>query len=446
VTAGNRVRLVLLALLALASAAQAAVEVPPRPDRYATDRAGVVAAARLAALNETLAQFERDTSNQVLVFVDRRLPANTTIEEYAAAAFKAWGVGQKGKDNGAVFFVFVDDRQMRIEVGYGLEGALPDIRAASIIEDHAKPRFRANDFAGGVEAAADQVMRAARGEVYQGSGRTHAESGRSFDGPPPFWMWLIPLAALALGGLVARTGETASQRWTRGAVTAAIATAVATMVATVASQDGRMLAIGFGCLLLGAAPALWFGTKQQADRALSGRRALGREVMVVAGCVIAASFGLLCFFGVFGARFGWGSWVLLTAVLAMPVGGILYSRDAMETLTFAANRLSGFVFFPSLMFAAFFWFFDATEMLPGLLDWMVPSGLVLLVTIIYARSRGWVLWPKSSGGGSYSGSGYSSGGSSWSSGSSSSYSGSSGGSSFSGGGGSSGGGGASGSW
>jgi uncharacterized protein len=96
------------------------------------------------------------------------------------------------------------------------------------------------------------------------------------------------------------------------------------------------------------------------------------------------------------------------------------------------------------MFAGFFYFFDATEMLTGLLDWMVPSGLVLLVTIIYARSRGWVLWPKNRGGGSYSGSGYSSGGSSWSSGSS--YSGSSGGSSFSGGGGSSGGGGASGSW
>ena len=437
-------RLAALALLALASAAQAAVEVPPRPDRYATDRAGVVGAARLSALNETLAQFERDTSNQVLVFVDRRLPANTTIEEYAAAAFKAWGVGQKGKDNGAVFFVFVDDRQMRIEVGYGLEGALPDIRAASIIEDHAKPRFRANDFAGGVEAAADQVMRAARGEAYQGSGRTHAEGGgRSLDGPPPFWMWLVPLAALGLGVLVARTGETASQRWTRGAVTAAIATAVGTMVATVASQDGRMLALGFGFLLLGGAPALWFGTKQHADASLSGRRALGREVMVVAGCAIAASFGLLCFFGIFGARFGWGGYVLLAAVLAMPVGGFLYTRDPMKALTFTANRLSGLVFFPSLMFAGFFWFFEATELLPGLLDWTVPSGLVLLVTIIYARARGWVLWPKGSGGGSYSGSGYS-GGSSWSSGSS--YSGSSGGSSFSGGGGSSGGGGASGSW
>jgi uncharacterized protein len=448
VETGRRAARGTLALGAVLAAAlgQAAVEVGPRPDRYATDRAGVVGATRLSALNERLAQFERETSTQVLVFVDRRLPPNTTIEEYAEAAFEAWGVGQKGKDNGAVFFVFVDDRQMRIEVGYGLEGALPDIRAASIIEDHAKPRFRANDFAGGVDAAADQVMRAARGEPYQGSGRTHAEGGGTADGPPPFWMWLVPLGAITLAALVARTGETASQRWTRGAVTAAIATALGTMGATVASQDGRMLALGFGFLLLGGAPALWFGAERHADRSLSARRALGRRIMVVAGCVIAVCAGLLCFLTIFGLRLGAGGYVLLAAVLALPVGGVLFSRDPMETLTFAANRLSGMVFFPSLLFAAFFFIFGATEQLPALLDWMVPSGLVLLVSIVVARSRGWVLWPKSGGGGgSYSGSGYSPGGSR-SSGSGYSSSSSSSGSSFSGGGGSSGGGGASGSW
>jgi uncharacterized protein len=432
-----------IALFLAASVVQAAVAVGPRPDRYATDRAGVVGAARLSALNERLAQFERDTSNQVLVFVDRRLPPNTTIEEYATTAFAAWGVGQKGKDNGAVFFVFVDDRQMRIEVGYGLEGALPDIRAASIVEDHAKPRFRAQDFAGGVDAAADQIMRAARGEAYQGSGRTQAEGGGLQDGPPPFWMWLVPLGTLGLGALFARTGENASQRWTRGGVAVLITTAFATLIATLVSQDGRMLALGFGFLLLLGAPALWFGTKKHADRSLSGRRALGREVAVVAGCVIVASLGVMCFLGLFGLRFGAGGYVLLAAILALPVGGVVYSDNPLETLTFAANRLSGMVFFPSLLFAAFFFAFGATDQLPALLDWMVPSGLILLVTIIVARSRGWVLWPKSSGrGGSYSSSGYSGGGSSWSSGGSSSSS----GSSFSGGGGRSGGGGASGSW
>jgi uncharacterized protein len=432
-------RLAALALLLLAPAAQAAVDVPPRPDRYATDRAGVVGAARLSALNERLAQFERDTSNQVLVVVDRRLPAGTTLEEYATAAFQAWAVGQKGKDNGAVFFVFVDDRKMRIEVGYGLEGALPDIRAASIVEDHAKPRFREQDYAGGVEAAADQILRAARGEAYQGSGRTHAEGGAApLAGPPPFWMWLVPLGALALGGLVARTG-TASQRWGRGAATAGVLTLVGSMVGTLVSQDGRMITIGLGCLLLGAVPGLWFGVRQQADAGLLARRALGRTILTIAGCVIFASFGLLCFLGVWGARFGAGGFVLLAALLALPVGGLLYAGDPLKVVTYTANRLAGLAFFTTLVFAPFYLFFGAADQLPDLLDWMVPAGLVFLVTIVVARSRGWVLWPKTSGrGGSYSGSGYSSG-SSWSSGSS-------GGSSYSGGGGRSGGGGASGSW
>ena len=216
---------------------------------------------------------------------------------------------------------------------------------------------------------------------------------------------------------------------------------IASMVATLVSQDGRMITIGLGCLLWGGVPGLWFGVRQAAAR-LAGRRALGRAVMTIAGCVVLASLGLLCFLGVWGARLGAGGWVLLAAVLALPFGGLLYARDPAKVLTFTANRLAGLVFFPSLLFTAFFLVFGTTEMLPALLDWVVPSGLVLLVTIVYARSRGWVLWPKGSGGGgggSYSGSGYSSGGSS--------YSGSSGGgSSYSGGGGSSGGGGASGSW
>ncbi|MET0556448.1 MAG: hypothetical protein ABW221_25655, partial [Vicinamibacteria bacterium] len=276
----------------------------------------------------------------------------------------------------------------------------------------------------------------------QGSGRTHAEGGGgSLEGPPPFWMWLLPLAAIGLGALVARGGDTTASRFTRGGITAGIVTLVASMVATAVSQDGRMITIGLGCLLLGGAPGLWFGVRAQADARLSARRALGREILTIAGCVIFACFGLLCFLGVWGARFGAGGFVLLAAILALPVGGLLYASDPLKVVTYTANRLAGIAFFMTLLFAPFYLFFGAADQLPALLDWMVPAGLVLLVTIIVARSRGWVLWPKTSGGGrSYSGSGYSSG-SSWSSGSSSS-----GGSSYSGGGGSSGGGGASGSW
>ena len=147
-----------------------------KPARYATDRAGVIAADRLAALNESLAAFERDTSNQIVVYVDRRVPADTTIEELAAATYRSWGIGQKGKSNGVLFLVFVDDRAMRVEVGYGLEGAIPDAIAKRITSEVVKPLFKNGDYAGGVEAGARALMAAARGEGYSGTRRTVAET------------------------------------------------------------------------------------------------------------------------------------------------------------------------------------------------------------------------------------------------------------------------------
>ena len=77
------------------------------------------------ALNAKLEQFEKDTSNQVLVWVDKKIPEGFTLDDFAVRAFKKWGVGQKGTNNGAALFVFTEDRKLRIEVGYGLEGALP---------------------------------------------------------------------------------------------------------------------------------------------------------------------------------------------------------------------------------------------------------------------------------------------------------------------------------
>jgi uncharacterized protein len=166
-------------IAALTAVAWGAVALPPRPDTYVTDRTGRLDAARLSRLNGTLAAFERETSTQVLVYVDARMPAGATLEEVAAEAVRQWGVGQKGRDNGALFLAFLDDRRMRIEVGYGLEGALPDARAHRIITEVVTPSFRRGDFTGGVEAAAAEIVRAARGEPFQGTGRTVAE------GPPP---------------------------------------------------------------------------------------------------------------------------------------------------------------------------------------------------------------------------------------------------------------------
>lgn len=133
-----------------------------KPADHLTDRADVLG-VRARMLNERLAQYERDTSNQLLVYVDRRMPPNTTIEELGSASIRRWGVGQQGKDNGVIFFVFTDDRQMRIEVGYGLESVLTDARSKRITSQIVKPLFQEGKLAEGIEAGATEIMNVARG-------------------------------------------------------------------------------------------------------------------------------------------------------------------------------------------------------------------------------------------------------------------------------------------
>jgi uncharacterized protein len=169
-----------LAIAAAASADRYDALVPEKPARYVTDRAGVLG-GRADALNSKLEQFERDTSNQILVWIDRKIPEGFTLEDFTVRAAQKWGPGQKKIDNGAILFVFVDDRRVRIEVGYGLEGNLTDALSNRIIQEEIVPRFRENDYAGGVEAGVDSMIAAAKGE-YKGSGRTNAERQRRSSG------------------------------------------------------------------------------------------------------------------------------------------------------------------------------------------------------------------------------------------------------------------------
>ena len=170
--------LLLLALVLVAGTARGAKEdtLPPKPTRYVTDRSGVLA-GRAEALNSRLEDFEKETSNQILVWVDRRIPENFALEEFTVAAARKWAAGQAGKNNGAVLFVFVEDRKMRIEVGYGLEGVLPDALAHRIQEEEILPRFRAGDYPGGIEAGVNAMIAATKGE-YRGTGSTVASRSR----------------------------------------------------------------------------------------------------------------------------------------------------------------------------------------------------------------------------------------------------------------------------
>ena len=176
------------------------VAVPPKPAAYVTDKAGVLDAAKVHALNEKLAQFERDTSNQVLVYVDRSLPTDTTVEQFANDAMHQWGVGQKGKDNGAVLFLFTADRKMRIEVGYGLEGVLTDAKSKQITSTIIKPRLKANDYNGAIEQGTDAMLAVVRGEGLKGTGQTaHEAKGARHNAA---FIKFLPFAFILLIGLI----------------------------------------------------------------------------------------------------------------------------------------------------------------------------------------------------------------------------------------------------
>jgi uncharacterized protein len=172
---------------------RAAEVIPPAPPRYFNDFAGVTRADTQARLNRTLEQFEKDTSSQIVVAVFPKMQSDSSVEDYVNRMYKAWKIGQAQKNNGVLLAVFVQDRKMRIEVGYGLEGAIPDLIAKRIIDNELKPRFRNNDFDGGLSAAVNALMQAARGE-YKGTGRTAA----STKVPPGALGLLCPLIFLAV--------------------------------------------------------------------------------------------------------------------------------------------------------------------------------------------------------------------------------------------------------
>lgn len=154
-----------LALLGLPVASFAQPAAAPPPANFFTDSTGVVPGDVAARLEQRLRDFEKTSSNQVLVVVADRIPEGyTSLEEYTNRTAEAWRVGDKGRDNGAVLFVFVADRKMRIEVGYGLEGALPDALAARIIGDEITPRFRDGRYGEGLLAGVEAIISATKGE------------------------------------------------------------------------------------------------------------------------------------------------------------------------------------------------------------------------------------------------------------------------------------------
>ncbi len=194
----NAIRLVVTLAFVVAISAHAAEVIPPKPDRYFNDYAGVVSKESASRFNEQLAQFERETSDQIVVAVFPKMQSDSDIADYTQRVAQAWGVGQKERRNGVALFVFIQDRKMFIQVGYGLEGALPDATAFDITERHIKPLFRAGNYEAGLATGIDLICKALRGE-YKGSGKTVTEGrgGGGFSGLLAFIIFVIVLIILS---------------------------------------------------------------------------------------------------------------------------------------------------------------------------------------------------------------------------------------------------------
>ena len=140
-----------------------ALSIPDKPNGYVNDYAGLLSPAARQNLENTLAGFDRQSSNQIFVAIFQSLEGQA-LEDFSIKLFDRWKPGTKKNDNGVLILIFRDDRKMRIEVGYGLEGALPDALCGQIIQNEMAPGFRAGDFDGGLTRAVSAVMQAAKGE------------------------------------------------------------------------------------------------------------------------------------------------------------------------------------------------------------------------------------------------------------------------------------------
>jgi uncharacterized protein len=179
--------------------------IPPPPAAYFNDYAHVASAGTAAQLDRTLEDFERQSSDQILVAVFPKMQSDSSIEDYTVRVARSWQAGQKGKNNGAVLFVFVQDHKMFLEVGYGLESVLPDALCKRIIDEQIAPRFKAGDFDGGLTAGVQAILAAAKGE-YKGSGRTAAE-GQGGGGSVVVIIFLIIVVLFVILPLLSRASR-----------------------------------------------------------------------------------------------------------------------------------------------------------------------------------------------------------------------------------------------
>ncbi|WP_184262329.1 TPM domain-containing protein [Rhodopseudomonas rhenobacensis] len=191
--------LLVIVMLCFGFAAEAQVAVPPLTGRV-VDQTATLGGDAIARLDQKLKAFEARKGSQIAVLI---VPTTQpeAIEQYSLRVAEAWKIGRKKIDDGAILLVAKTDRKLRIEVGYGLEGALNDVTAKRIIDEIITPKFKAGDFAGGIEDGVDKMLGVIDGEALPVPQPQH-EWGEGAFNPEDLFNPVLIIAALALSGVM----------------------------------------------------------------------------------------------------------------------------------------------------------------------------------------------------------------------------------------------------
>ncbi|MDO8240798.1 MAG: TPM domain-containing protein [Candidatus Moranbacteria bacterium] len=187
---------------------------PGKPEGFVNDFANILIIEEKNILESKLSQFEKNSTNEISVITINDLQGDT-IENFANQLHNEWGIGKKGKDNGILVFVAIQDRKMRIEVGYGLEGSVTDAQASWIISDVMRPAFQQGKYFQGIDGATNKIIAAIDGEILP------AQSNQSSKNNPSAYkeeniiliFWMIGLFFVWFASLLAR-----SKSWWLGGI------------------------------------------------------------------------------------------------------------------------------------------------------------------------------------------------------------------------------------
>jgi len=194
-------RLLFLIALLVSVFAKAQIDkiIPPRPNppQLVNDFTRTLTPEQVQALEQKLVAYDDSTSNQVAIVIINSL-SDYDVAEYALALGRKWGVGGKEFSNGIVLLVAKEDHKVRIEVGYGLEGAIPDVTAKNIIDNDLTPNFKEGNFYRGLDAATDDIIKAAAGEYTAPAG--YHKKGKGFPVGAIIFFIIILIIAFSRGG------------------------------------------------------------------------------------------------------------------------------------------------------------------------------------------------------------------------------------------------------